>query len=161
MKNVVLSALLLAAVAMSASATWYPGIGQSTGKSFSGPTEGQWYECTYQNYSGSAIDDPGPSRWVFDIFYDGLGRPMLRGTEYFRALDRYGVEFLEGYKSTWAAPANFPDPATAGTLNYTRWEYTFNPYGPQCKRATVHFNAFTLVFSECGDGHSRTCRLLQ
>jgi hypothetical protein len=160
MKKSVLCALLLAAVAMSASATWYPGTGQSAGKSYSGPNEGQWYSCDYQNYSGSAID-PGHSYWIFDIFYDGLGRPMLRGTEHFRALDRYGVEFLEGYKATWAAPANFPDPATSGTLNYTKWEYTFNPYGPQCKRATVHFNAFKLVFSECGDGHSRTCWLVQ
>lgn len=160
MKKIVLSALLLAAVAVSASATWYPGIGQSSGKSFSGPNEGQPYQCRYTNYSGPAIDGK-LSYWIFDIFYSADGKPMLRGTEHFQALNRYGQEVWEGYKSTWAAPANFPDPATSGTLDYTRWEYTFNPYGPQCKKATVHFNAFKLVFSECGDGHSRTCWLVQ
>lgn len=160
MKKIVLSALLFAAVAMSASATWYPGIGQSTGKSFSGPNEGQPYQCHYTNYSGSAIDG-GLSYWVFDVFYATDGRPMLRGTEYFDARNRYGVEFLEGYKSTWAAPVNSPDPSTSGTLTMTRWEYTFNPYGPQCKRAVVQYNAQKLTFSECGDGHSRTCWLQQ
>jgi hypothetical protein len=157
MKKSVLCALLLAAVAMSASATWYPGTGLSAGISYSGPNEGQWYSCDYQNYSGSAID-PGHSYWIFDIFYDGNGRPMLRGTEHFRALDRYGKEIPEGYKSTWAAPANRSDSYNG---SFTQWEYTFNPYGPQCKKANVYFNAFKLTFSECGDGHSRTCLLLQ
>lgn len=159
MKRIVLSALLLAAVAMSASATWYPGTGPSAGLSFSGPNEGQWYSCTYQNYSGSAITDPGHSYWTFDIFYSSDGKPMLRGTEHFLARNRYNQDFLEGYKATWAAPVNKLDPASYST--YTQWEYTFNPYGPQCKKAGVYFNAFKLTFSECGDGHSRTCWLEQ
>lgn len=36
-----------------------------------------------------------------------------------------------------------------------------NPYGPQCKKAGVYFNAFNLRFSECGDGHMRSCWLYQ
>lgn len=158
MKKIVLSALLLAVVAVSASATWYPGTGASAGQSFSGPNEGQYYSCDYQNYSGSAVD-PGYSYWVFNVFYDGLGKPMLRGTEHFLATNRYNQQFWEGYKSTWAAPANKIDPYT-GT-SFTQWEYTFNPYGPQCKKAGVYFNAFKLTFSECGDGHTRTCWLVQ
>lgn len=160
MKKIVLSALLLAAVAVSASATWYPGTGPSAGQSFSGPNEGQLYDCNYQNYSGSAVD-PGYSYWIFDIFYSSDGKPMLRGTEHFLATNRFGQQFWEGYKSTWAAPQNFLDPSTQGTLTMTRWEYTFNPYGPQCKRAMVQYNAFKLSFSECGDGHTRTCWLVQ
>lgn len=155
MRKVVLSALLLAAVAMSASATWYPGTGPSAGQSFSGPNEGQFYQCDYTNYSGSAIDN-GYSYWIFNIFYSSDGKPMLRGTEHFTANIPGG---WDGYKSTWAAPVNKIDPST-GTI-YTQWEYTFNPYGPQCKRADVLYNAFILRFSQCGDGHSRSCYLVQ
>lgn len=61
---------------------------------------------------------------------------MPRGTEHFHATDRYGRQFWEGYKATWAAPVNRIDPYTGTT--YTQWEYTFNPYGPQCKRAGVY-----------------------
>ncbi len=153
MKKIVLSALLLAAVAMSASAESYRG---NNGVTYSGPTRNAPYQCFYTNYNGVAMDE-GISYWTLFTYQDGLGRPMPRGTEHFQVSE----EDWDGYKATWAAPANFPDPATSGTLNYTRWEYTFNPYGPQCKSATVHFNAFKLVFSQCGDGHSRTCWLVQ
>ena len=155
MKKVVLSALLLATVAASASAEIYRG---SDGVSYSGPNRGQLYNCTWSNYSGSAVN-PGYSYWTWTAVYmDGSGKPMPRGTEHFLATDRYGQEFWDGYKATWASPDNRIDPYTGTT--YTEWEFTFNPYGPQCKKANVYFNAFKLTFNECGDGHSRTCWLV-
>jgi hypothetical protein len=156
MRKIVLSALLLAATALSASATMYPGTGPSAGLSFSGPNEGQYYQCTYTNYSGSATNQ-GYSVWLFDIFYSSDGKPMLRGTEHFTTTNT--STGWDGYKSTWAAPVNKIDPYTGTT--FTQWEYTFNPYGPQCKKAGVYFNAFKLTFAECGDGHSRVCWLRQ
>ena len=154
MKKIVLSALLLAAVALSASAETYHG---NNGVSYSGPTRGAIYSCYYSNYSGTAVDggDGGYSYWTLTVYQDGSGKPMPRGTEHFLAEDRYGRELLEGFKATWAAPVNKIDPYTGTT--YTQWEYTFNPYGPQCKKANVYFNAFKLAFNECGDGHSRVC----
>lgn len=154
MKRIVLSALLLAAAAVPASAEVYGY--DSNGKPYVGPNRGQAYSCTYTNYSGSAIDG-GISYWTLST-YQLDGKPMPRGTEHFEATDRYGQPFWEGYKATWAKPVNRLDPFT-GTL-YTQWEYTFNPYGPQCKKANVFFNAFHLTFSECGDGHSRVCWLV-
>ena len=153
MRKVVLSVLLLAAVATSASAEIFPG---RDGKYYSGPDEGQYYSCDYENYSGAA-KDPGYSRWVFDIFYDGTGKPMLRGTEHF--LTRSGQPAWDGYKATWAWPRILQEPGIP--LTYTEWEYTFNPYGPQCKKVGVHFSANILRFSECGDGHTRSCYLVQ
>ena len=155
MKKIVLSALLLAATALSASATMYPGTGPSAGQTFSGPNEGQYYRCEYANYSGTA-KNPGYSYWDFNIFYSSDGKPMLRGTEHFTANVPGG---WDGYKSTWASPDNKIDPLTYTT--FTEWEYTFNPYGPQCKKAGVYFNAFKLSFSQCSDGHSRVCWLVQ
>jgi len=152
MKKVVLSALLLAAVAMSASAEIYVG---NNGVSYNGPNRGQLYNCTYTNYSGSAIN-PGYSYWTLTVFQDASGKPMPRGTEYFQAPTQSG---WDGYKATWAKPVNKIDPLTYTT--FTEWEYTFNPYGPQCLKAGVFFNAFKLTFSQCSDGHSRVCWLVQ
>ncbi len=155
MKKVVLSALLLAAVAVSASAEIYP----VNGVNYSGPNRGQAYSCTYTNYSGPAVDgaDGGSSSWTLAVSALG-GKPLLRGTEHFQATDPYGQTFQEGYKATWAKPVNDTDPVSQQP--YTWWEYTFNPYGPQCKRVGVYFNAFKLTFKECSDGHSRTCWLV-
>ncbi len=153
MKKVVLSALLLATVAVSASAEIYRG---NDGVNYSGPDRNQRYSCTWTNYSGSAVT-PGYSYWTWTAVYlNGAdGKPMPRGTEHFLAENRYGQRFEEGYKATWAKPVNRTDQYG---LPYTEWEYTFNPYGPQCRKANVYFNAFQLVFSECSDGHSRTCQ---
>jgi hypothetical protein len=155
MKKVALAALLLAVVAMSASAETYLG---SNGVSYSGPNRGALYSCDYVNYSGSAVD-PGYSYWTLTVYQDAIGKPMPRGIEHFLATDSSGQQYWEGYKATWAAPVNKIDPLTGTT--YTQWEYTFNPAGPQCKKANVFFNAFKLTFNECGDGHSRTCWLVQ
>ncbi|HEX6863336.1 MAG TPA: hypothetical protein VF414_11000, partial [Thermoanaerobaculia bacterium] len=120
------------------------------------PTRNRHYACNYTNYSGSAVNG-GRSWWVLNIFYSADGKPMLRGTEYFDARDRYGDPFTEGYKATWAAPVNY---FSSFYGNITRWEYTFNPYGPQCKRADVLYGGYQLTFRECGDGHTRTCSLI-
>lgn len=155
MKKIVLSALLLAAVAVSASAENYQG---NDGKTYSGPNKNAPYRCYYTNYSGSAVNQ-GVSYWTLFTYQDASGKPMPRGTENFQATNQYGQPVWEGYKATWAKPVIFPEPNTP--LTYTQWEYTFNPYGPQCRKANVHFGGFRLNFSECSDGHSRTCYLYQ
>ena len=156
MKRIVLSALLLAAVsaAVPASAEVYGY--DSTGKPYVGPNRGQAYSCTYTNYSGSAKQG-GISYWTL-VTYQLDGKPMPRGTEHFEAINRYGEEFLEGYKATWAKPVVLPD--YYSQTYYTQWEYTFNPSGPQCKKAKVFFGGYRLIFSECSDGHSRFCDLV-
>jgi len=146
MKKVVLFALL-AAAAVSASAESFAG----PGGPFYGPDRGAIYQCHYSNYSGSAKDD-GFSWWELTVFTAADGRPMLRGTEHFDAVDRYGNVFPEGYKATWSAPRD-----VSHTYGLTTWDYTFNPYGPQCKSARVAYFGYQLTFSQCSDGHSRTC----
>lgn len=155
MKKVVLFALLLAA-AVSASAEVYPG---NNGLLYGGPDRGanHKYRCHYANYSGSAIDG-GLSYWDLPIVYqDSLGRPMPRGSERFEALDRFGNTYWESYKATWAKPEKRFD---AHGISFTRWEFTFNPYGPQCTKTDVYFNGYRILFNDCSDGHSRTCSLL-
>jgi hypothetical protein len=140
MKKVVLFALLLAA-ALSAQAITPPRTGS-----------GNKYGCTYQSYSGPAVQasDGGYSYWVLS------GTPdLLRGTEYFLATWRYG-EYVENYKAAWAKPVDIYDPSYGPG---TRWEFTFNPYGPQCKKADVFLNGLFIRFQDCTDGHSRTCWL--
>lgn len=150
MKKVVLFALLAAAAAVSASAETFNG----TGGPFYGPNRGALYTCDYNNYSGSAKDG-GRSWWELTTYIAADGRPMLRGIEHFEAIDRYGNTFWEGYKATWAAPVT-----NSHSYGITTWEYTFNPYGPQCKNARVEFFGYFLIFSQCGDGHTRTCTRL-
>ena len=149
MKKIVLFALLLAA-AVSASAETFGG----PGGPFYGPDRGAVYKCDYSNYSGSA-KDLGRSWWELTVYTAADGRPMLRGTEHFEAIDRYGEIFLDGYKVTWAAPKY-----VSHTYGSTTWEFTFNPYGPQCKSARVDYFGYLLTVSQCGDGHSRTCTRL-
>jgi hypothetical protein len=146
MKKVVLFALL-AAAAVSASAESFAG----PGGPFYGPDRGAVYQCDYSNYSGSAKNG-GRSWWELTVFTAADGRPMLRGPEHFEAIDRYGNGFWEGYKATWSAPRG-----VSHTYGSTTWDYTFNPYGPQCKSARVDYFGYLLTFSQCGDGHSRTC----
>lgn len=155
MKRIVLSALLLAAVSVASASAEVYGF-DSNGDPYVGPNRGQAYSCTYSNYSGSAKQG-GNSSWTL-FTYQLDGKPMPRGTEYFDAINRYGQHFVEGYKATWAKPENITNPLTG--LTHTQWEYTFNPYGPQCKKAKVFFNGLRLSFSECGDGHSRVCELV-
>lgn len=146
MKKIALFALL-AAAAVSASAATFEG----PGGPFYGPNPGAIYTCDYANYSGSAKDG-GLSWWELTTYTAADGRPMLRGTEHFQAYDRFRQVFWEGYKATWAAPVT-----NSHSYGTTTWEYTFNPYGPQCKSARVEFFGYRLIFSQCGDGHTRTC----
>ncbi len=150
MKKAVLCALLLAAVALSASAETYVG---SNSVSYYGPNRGALYSCDYANYNGAAAD-PGQSYWTLTVFQDASGKPMPRGTEHFLTTS----QLWDGYKATWAKPVNKIDPLTYTT--YTHWEYTFNPYGPQCTKANVFFNGYKLTFGDCSDGHTRTCWLV-
>ncbi|HWN44909.1 MAG TPA: hypothetical protein VNW71_21980 [Thermoanaerobaculia bacterium] len=151
MKRIILAALLLAAVAASASAENYQG---NNGVTYSGPNRNAPYQCFYTNYSGPAVDG-GISYWTLFTYQDASGKPMPRGTEHFQSTQ---VPW-DGFKATWAKPVILQEPQIP--LTFTRWEYTFNPSGPQCKRADVRFGGFQLVFSQCGDGHSRTCWLVQ
>jgi hypothetical protein len=155
MKKAVLCALLLAAIAVSASAETYVG---NNGVSYSGPNRGALYSCDYTNYSGSAVTPDGLSYWTLTVFQDASGKPMPRGIEYFLATLPGGQQYWENYKATWAKPVNKIDPLTQTT--YTQWEYTFNPSGPQCTKANVFFGGYKLTFGSCDDGHSRTCWLV-
>ena len=76
-----------------------------------------------------------------------LGGTLIRAQETFTT--SYGGDT---YKCSWAKPAD-------QTNGSTIWEFTFNPYGPQCKRTIVYPGAYTITFNECTDGHSRTCYL--
>jgi len=41
----------------------------------------------------------------------------------------------------------------------TRWQFTFNPSGPQCT-VEIYDDGDSLFFSNCSDGHSRNCGIL-
>ena len=136
MKKIVLFALLLATVAAA-----------SAHAANLEPRWGARYYCYYDNYSGNA-SDPGFSTWKQPVRYNPDGNLLIRALE---DLDTsYGGDT---YKCSWAKP----EPQANGT---TKWEFTFNPYGPQCKKTTVYPpNAYAITFEECTDGHSRTCYL--
>lgn len=140
MKKVVLFALLLAATAAAASAQILPQ-----------PIEPRWgsaYQCDYQGYTGNATD-LGISIWHTPVYYNPGGTLLIRAKETFST--SYGSDT---YNVTWAKP----NPQGWGYP--TIWEFTFNPDGPQCKRTLVYPGAYTIVFSQCTDGHSRRCELL-
>jgi len=110
------------------------------------PRWGARYLCYYDNYTGSA-SDPGASTWVQTARYNSGANLLIRSLESFDT--SYGGDT---YKCSWAKPA---DQANGSTI----WEFTFNPYGPQCKKTIVYPGAYTLSFAECTDGHSRVCYL--
>ena len=138
MKKMVLFALLFAAVAASAHARVDPKCNVQ-------------YRCYYQNYPGPILDG-GVS-----IFTDCVwARPdLLRTIEKFQRpfngniiLDNRKATFAKGlgeyfdyYLYSWA----------------TDWEFTINPYGPQCTKAEVSYSGNRIDFSNCSDGHSRVC----
>ncbi|HEX9941266.1 MAG TPA: hypothetical protein VGG03_04560 [Thermoanaerobaculia bacterium] len=132
MKKVVLFALLFAAVAASAYAV-------------TPPLENRLYKCDYTNPTMGEVD-PGFSR--FDFIY--LDTPT----------DKRGIEYFD---ATWGQDnrkVTFAKPVDGNSFLYgpfTTWEFTINPYGPQCKRAAVLFGGHRIDFSDCSDGHSRIC----
>jgi hypothetical protein len=134
MKKVILFALLLATAAAAASAQ-------------NQPLWGYWYHCEYTNYSGNA-DNPGFSKWdkTLPDAYPG-GTLLIRGTETLTV--PYGTG-RDVYNAAWAKPQ-------PGPYGSTIWEFTFNPYGPQCKRTIVYSGSYYIDFQQCTDGHSRFC----
>jgi hypothetical protein len=129
MKKIVLSALLLATVAASAHA-------------ITGPRFNVLYTCYYSdNYTGAA-ESPG---WSFWQQRTGSTSTLIYTNETFKT--SWGSDT---YRATWAKPYDVGYP-----YYYTRWEFTFNPYGPQCKDTRV-YGAY-IEFRNCTDGHSRTC----
>lgn len=138
MKKIVLSALLLAAVAASAQAVPPP----------IEPRWGATYSCDYQGYTGNA-SDPGYSVWHSPVYYNPGGTLLIRAKETFTTsygTDTYNCSWAKPVTPYWGAP--------------TTWEFTFNPSGPQCKKTVVHPGAYKIVFSDCTDGHTRTCNLV-
>ena len=134
MKKVVLFALLLATVAAASAQAAHH--------------EPKWnvpYRCNYDNYYGNATDG-GRSTWY-------NRQPFLDGT-LLRCLENLDTSYGgDTYKCSWAKPSTPWPPA----INSTTWEFTFNPYGPQCKKTTVSYDSNVIIFQQCTDGHSRTC----
>jgi hypothetical protein len=136
MKKVVLFALLLAVVAT------------ASAFAFQEPTWGADYTCTYTNPPYPSVN--GISTFVkTSTQYDAAGNPIYRGTEYYDA--SYG---LENRKFTFAKPVSM----YSGL--FTRWEFTINPSGPQCKQTDVYGWGQTIYFNNCTDGHTRQCERL-
>lgn len=135
MKKAVVFALLFGTAAVAAEARVYPKCNT-------------YYRCTYTNYP-DPIRNPG-----FSIFTDCVGA----NTDFIRGIEKYEVPYLTGWdnkKFTFAKPVDSYDPYSY--LPMTTWEFTHNPYGPQCKRTEVMFNGQRIDFENCTDGHSRVC----
>lgn len=140
MKKVLLFALLLAATsALSAQAQYMA------------PLAGTYYDCTYTNTNLHELNgvDGGFSR--FDI--SGAAN-YLQGSEVFQAT--YGVDRR---KVTFAKPVNIFITNAKGEQVWrgTRWEFTINPAGPQCKNTIVRDSGYSISFLDCTDGSSRFC----
>ncbi len=100
------------------------------------------YFCFY----GGTRAGEGPSTFDYTVF-DLRGTPLLRGTESYTI---GGVRATR--KFAFAHPASLP--------NGTRWEFTFEPGGPQCTQADVLYSGVVITISGCSDGHTRGCYLL-
>lgn len=147
MKKVVLSALLLAATsALSAHAQYMAPL---TGTN-------HYYSCTYTNTHLHEVNgaDGGFSR--FDIAPTTTANDYLQGSEVFLAT--YGPDRR---KVTFAKPFNIivTNPKGEEVWRGTRWEFTINPYGPQCKNTVVRDWGNSISFNDCTDGSSRYCTL--
>jgi hypothetical protein len=138
MKKMILFALLLAVVAASASAQ----------VSYVKPKCNVAYKCYYENYpdpiTNGGLSIFGDCVWVRSDF--------LRGIEQYQV--PYGNKW-DGRMFAFAKPVNGPDPYYGQPM--TTWEFTINPYGPQCKRTEVMFGGDHIEFKDCTDGHARYC----
>ena len=142
MKKVVLFALLLAATsALSAHAQYMA------------PLAGTYYDCTYTNTNLHELSgvDGGFSR--FDI---SGATNYLQGSEVFLAT--YGPDRR---KVTFAKPVNLfiTNPRGEQIWRGTKWEFTINPSGPQCKSTIVRDWGHSISFQDCTDGSSRFCTI--
>jgi hypothetical protein len=130
MKKTVLLALLLATFAAAAHAVTPPILGRT-------------YACEYDHaYPGPAAN-PGLSTWTLRT----AGSPTLIFTYETFTLPSGSTDT---YKATWAWKADL-------SYGASKWEFTFNPSGPQCKSTIVYAGGGTITFDECTDGHSRYC----
>lgn len=135
MKKSILLALLLASATTAAQAV-----------PLAQPTLGKWYVCFYSNYTGAAAN-PGSSMWTTRV----AGTPTLLYTYETFTVPSGGPAPTDTYRATWAWKS---DDLLAQT---SKWEFTFNPNGPQCKNTVVHSGGWTINFDECTDGHRRDC----
>ena len=95
------------------------------------------YYCYYYDQNGSYIGE-GSSTFAIS------GSPSLqRGIEYYSF---NGVS--DNRRITFAKPVDL-------TGGGTRWEFTINPSGPQCKNTDIYSSYIN--FANCTDGHSRFC----
>lgn len=131
MKKVILFALLLATFAA------------VSAQAISSPRFDVIYTCYYSdNYTGAAVS-PGWSFWHKRF---GSSATLIYTNENFKT--SWGSD---AYLATWAKPYDVGYP-----YYYTRWEFSFNPNGTQCKDTRVYGGNY-IEFLNCTDGHSRTC----
>ena len=139
-KKIALSALLLAVACVTA----------ASAANFHTPTWNADYTCTYTNPPYPSVD--GLSTWVLQSTQYVNNDPIYRTIEYYDA--SYGTE---NRKATFAKPVNT---YYGTTVLFTTWEFTINPYGPQCKKTDVYGWGKTIYFNNCTDGHTRRCERL-
>lgn len=96
------------------------------------------YYCYYYDQNGTYIGEGGST------FAIGGNASLQRGIEYYTFNN-----VSDNRKVTFAKPVD-----VAGG---TRWEFTINPSGPQCKSTDVY--AYSINFANCTDGHTRFCWL--
>lgn len=150
MKKIALFALLLAVIAGTA--------GTAHAVTYYEPTPGADYTCDYTN-PPPPTKDPGISTFDITRSLDPSGKPIWRGIEYFDAL--WGsMTYVDNRKVTFAKPQSPPVWSPYYHLYGTVWEFTINPYGPQCTKTTVYGDGKIIVFQQCSDGHTRTCEKL-
>jgi hypothetical protein len=147
MKKIALCALLIAAAAGAAhAATYYE------------PTPGADYTCDYTN-APPPTKDPGLSTFDITRALDPGGKPIWRGIEYFDAL--WGTRiYVENRKVVFAKPQTPPVWSNDFHRWGTVWEFTINPYGPQCTHTVVYGDGEHIVAEGCSDGHTRKCQKL-
>ena len=145
MKKIALTALVLTAVAGVAHA-------QDCKRTLTpiSPLSGIDYTCNYKNPPAPS-KSPGVSNFALTASKDVDGFLVWLGTETFDST----TGNKDGRKVTFAKPC----PAQSAKWGEgTRWEFTINPSGPQCKSTDVYWDGYVIVFSNCTDGHSRICR---
>jgi len=108
------------------------------------------YRCDY-NFSIQGATDPGYS------YFTVSGDPtLLRGTEDYTVTGGW-----DHRKIAFAKPVDHrvpnPEPPPVYIIDGTTYEFTINPYGPQCKNTLVTNGGYTIYFDDCTDGHRRTC----
>lgn len=142
MKKSVLFALLVVLTA-----------GAGVAQTYHHPTANVDYSCDYTGTPPNSAAAWGLSLFSISLSTDASGKPIWRGIEYYDAT--YGGD---NRKVTFAKPS--PKTWYPGWGWGTRWEFTINPYGPQCKYTDVINNGALIFFAGCTDGHSRTCQRL-